>query len=134
MASLADGIHALRSLEHKIITYASEREGGFAGVLKSAADAEFAQVRAVCEEEREANCMPRARCMCSQTYQMHSSISDMSSRHSMRMRKQSPFSQARRPQWSTSAACCNQVAPDALLQPNFSHCKYVDTHVLIRHN
>ena len=41
---LVEGSNAMRSLEQKILAYASEREGGFAGVLKSAADAEFAQV------------------------------------------------------------------------------------------
>ena len=41
---LLDGGYAMRSLEQKVLTYASEREGGFAGVLKSAANAEFAQV------------------------------------------------------------------------------------------
>jgi hypothetical protein len=42
---LLDGGYAMRSLEQKVIAFASEREGGFAGVLKSAANAEFAQVR-----------------------------------------------------------------------------------------
>ncbi len=41
---LVEGSYAMRSLEQKVLAYASEREGGFAGVLKSAADAEFAQV------------------------------------------------------------------------------------------
>ena len=39
-----DGGYAMRSLEPKVLAYASEREGGFVGVLKSAAIAEFAQV------------------------------------------------------------------------------------------
>ena len=47
MASLADASYALQILEHKVLAYGSEREGGFAGVLQSAADAEFAQVCAV---------------------------------------------------------------------------------------
>jgi hypothetical protein len=42
--SLADGAHAVRTLEHKLLAYGSEREGGFSGVLRSALDAEFAQV------------------------------------------------------------------------------------------
>jgi hypothetical protein len=41
---LLDGGYAMRLLEQKVLTYASEREGGFAGVLNSSANAEFAQV------------------------------------------------------------------------------------------
>jgi len=36
--SLADGAHAVRTLEHKLLAYGSEREGGFSGVLRSALD------------------------------------------------------------------------------------------------
>ena len=43
-SSLADGAQAQRTLEHKLQVFASEREGGFAGVLQSSRDAEFAQV------------------------------------------------------------------------------------------
>jgi hypothetical protein len=40
---LADGAQSLRTLEYKILSYGSDREGGFGGVLRSAMGAEFAQ-------------------------------------------------------------------------------------------
>ena len=56
---LVEGSYAMRSLEQKVLAYASEREGGFAGVLKSAADAEFAQVCRRCAGgARPAVCLP----------------------------------------------------------------------------
>ena len=45
---LVEGGYAMRSLEQKVLAYASEREGGLAGVLKSASTAEFAQVCCGC--------------------------------------------------------------------------------------